>query len=327
MVFITGCTGLVGSFIARKLISQNYHVKALRRKDSDLGLVKDIAHKIEWVEGDIFDIHLLEASLSGVETVIHAAAMVSFASSEKEKMFQANVVGTSNVVNAALKNHISKFIHISSVAALGRKKNIALIDENTFWENSPYNTNYSQSKYLAELEVWRGMEEGLNGFIVNPSVVLGPGNWENGSTKIFKYLWEEHLFYSDGDVNFIDVRDVSEMIYKLMLEEKALGERYILNSVKMPYQELFFNIADGFSKKRPALKANKFIAELAWRAESIKSLITGKKPLITKETARVAAYSSTYNTDKVKELINHQSVPPRDTVQWVCEELMKKYSL
>jgi dihydroflavonol-4-reductase len=327
MVFITGCNGLIGSFIARKLISQNFYVKALKRKDSDLTLLNDIVDKIEWIEGDISDTSILDASLNGVDIVIHAAAIVSYSASEKEKMFEVNIKGTSNIVNAALNNRITKFIHISSVAALGRKKGISVIDENTYWENSSYNTNYAKSKYFGELEVWRGMEEGLNGFIVNPSVVLGPGNWNNGSTKIFKYIWDENLFYSEGDVNFIDVRDVSEIIYKLMMEEKANGERYILNAVKMPYKELFFSIADEFSKKRPGIKANRFISEIAWRLEGLKSSLTGKQPLITKETAKISAHSSTYNNSKVSGTLNHKFIQPEDTINWICRELIGKYSL
>src|SRR6478735_6860783 len=147
MILITGCNGLLGSFIARKLLSQNYYVRALRRKDSDLSLIKDIEHKIEWVEGDINDISILEKALSGIDTVIHSAAIVSFSPSQRDAMFKTNVDGTQNLVNAALSNNTRLFVHISSIAALGRKKDVKKINEEVYWENSNLNSNYAISKY------------------------------------------------------------------------------------------------------------------------------------------------------------------------------------
>ena len=327
MIFITGCNGLVGSFITRKLLAQNYYVRALRRKDSDLSLIHDVAHKIEWVEGDVCDVKLIDKSLQGVDTVIHAAAIVSFAPSERRKMLQVNVEGTANVVNAALNNQVKKMVHISSVAALGRKKNIPVVNEETYWENSSYNTHYATSKYFAELEVWRGMEEGLDGFIVNPSVVLGPGNWNTGSTKLFKYVWDQNLFYSPGEMNFIDVRDVTEIVCRLLEENKGNGERFILNSAKMPYKDAFYRIADEFGRKRPAFQAGPVLSALAWRLEAIKALMTGKNPLLTKETVRLSRHSFTYDNTKISKLLNYEFIKPEETIRWVCKELSDRYDV
>lgn len=327
MIFITGCNGLLGSFIARKLLSQNYRIRALKRTSSDLSLIKDISHQIDWVEGDITDIQLLEKNLVGINTIIHSAAIVSFNPSDVKMMLKVNVEGTANIVNAALKNNINRFCHISSVAALGRKKDSKIINEAAYWENSSYNTHYAQSKYLAELEVWRGMEEGLNAFIINPSVVLGPGDWDMGSAKIFKYIWDQGYFYSSGEANFVDVRDVSEILSRLMISENVRGERYILNGSKMPYKDLFYKIADGFSKNRPPYKANIFLSELAWRIEAVKSFYTGKKPLITKETVRLSSHSFNYDNTKIKKLLNYEFIDPEQTIKWVCGELIKKYNV
>lgn len=327
MIFITGCNGLIGSFVVRKLLAQNYYVRALRRKESDLSLLQDVAHRIEWVEGDINDVKLLDKSLQGIDSVVHAAALVSFVPSEKNKMLHVNVQGTANMVNASLNNGIKKFVHISSIAALGRKKNTTLVNEETYWENSSYNTTYASSKYLAELEVWRGMEEGLQGFIVNPSVVLGPGDWNSGSSKLFKYVWDESLFYTAGEMNFIDVRDVSEIICQLMGVEKANGERFILNSAKMTYKDIFFKIADEFGKKRPRYEAGFFLSEVAWRMEGIRSLLTGSKPFITRETARLSRHSFNYDSTKISKLLNYKFTPPEETIQWACSELRKRYNV
>lgn len=327
MIFITGCNGLVGSFIARKLVNSNYYVRALRRENSDLSLVKDIEHKIEWISGDILDMPLIEKALQDVDTVIHSAAVISYYPPDKKKMFRTNVEGTATLVNAALNRNVSRFIHVSSVAALGRKKNLTDIDENVYWENSSYNTNYGISKYQAELEVWRGHEEGLKTVIVNPSIVFGPGNWESGSTGIFRYAWEQNLFYPEGEMNFVDVRDVTETVCRLMNEDRAAGERFILNGGKLSYQDVLFQIADHFGRKRPRFKAGPFLAGLAWRTEATKSLITGKTPSITRETARISKHHFYYNNSKISNFLNFKFVPPQETIKWVCGELRKKYNV
>ncbi len=199
MIFITGSNGLIGSFVIRQFIEQGYAVRALRRVNSDLSLLADITHRIQWVEGDLLDPLLLHQTIQPGDIVIHAAAIVSFSAREYEKMRKVNVEGTANVVNVCLQRGVKKFCFVSSIAALGRENHFHSIDESTKWEDSELNTVYAQSKYLAELEVWRGEAEGLPAVIVNPSVVLGPGDWRRSSTQLFKYAWDEHWFYPAGD--------------------------------------------------------------------------------------------------------------------------------
>jgi len=327
MIFITGCNGLVGSFIARKLLSENYYIRALKRKDSDLTLVKDIQQKIEWVEGDVQDLPSIEKALTGVDTIIHAAAIVSFVPGDKEKMHKVNVEGTANMINAALSQGVSNFLHISSVAAIGRRKNLLSIDEDIFWENSPYNSNYAISKYMAELEVWRGMEEGLKTIIVNPSIVLGPGSWEDGSTMIFKYGFQENLFYPKGDMNFVDVRDVAEIVVKLLSSEKAIGQRFILNAAALPYKTIFELISKNFDKKSPRILAGPILSEIAWRAAAIKTFLTNGKPGISKETAKASQQNYYYKNSKIVNFLNYNFFPAEETIKWVCGELRKKYNV
>lgn len=324
MIFLTGCNGLIGSFIARKLLSENYRIKALKRPASDMSLVSDIYDRIEWVEGDLSDIQLIDKYLEGIDTIIHCAAMISFSSSHKHAMFRSNVEGTANMVNLALKNHVKRFCYISSVAALGRKKNTELIDETSVWEESSNNTFYARTKYLAELEVWRGIEEGLNAFILNPSIVIGPGNWNTGSSRLFKYVYDEKLFYPKGEMNFIDVRDVSHIACSLLYSD-IKGERFILNSGKMPYKDVFFLIADRFKKKRPGYQANRIISEIAWRLDKLRSFFTGKEALLTRETARSARLHYTYNTRKVMKISGIEFRESLETINWTCDELMSRY--
>ncbi|HXA00890.1 MAG TPA: NAD-dependent epimerase/dehydratase family protein [Cytophagaceae bacterium] len=325
MIFLTGCNGLIGSFIARELLSKNYQIKALKRPASDMSLISDVYDKIEWVEGDLSDIQLLDKYLEGIDTIIHCAAMISFSSSHKHAMFRSNVEGTANMVNSALRNNIKRFCYISSVAALGRKKDTELIDETSVWEESSNNTYYAYTKYLAELEVWRGIEEGLNTFILNPSIVIGPGNWSKGSSRLFKYLYDEKLFYPKGEMNFIDVRDVSGIACDLLYSD-IRGERFILNSGKMSYKDVFFLIADRFKKKRPRYQANTAMSEIAWRLDKLRSFFTGKEALLTRETARSARLHYTYNAEKIMKISGIKFRESKETINWTCNELINRYS-
>ncbi len=194
MILITGATGLLGSFICRDLLQKGYKVRAIKRQHSRMTLLEDITDQIDWVVGNMDDTAFLDEALFGVEAVIHGAAIISFDKRDEPAMFKTNVQGTADLVNACLKAGIKNYTHISSVAALGRKPNQIKINENDRWEGTVYDSIYSRSKHLSELEVWRGAQEGLEVKIVNPSVVLGPGIWKKGSTSVFKFAFDEKAF-------------------------------------------------------------------------------------------------------------------------------------
>jgi dihydroflavonol-4-reductase len=323
MIFITGCNGLVGSNIARSLLTQGEKIVALKRKNSDLSLVYDIVNSIEWIEGDLFDTALLNKVMSTCHTIIHAAAVISFAPRMRSEMYRVNVEGTANVVNAALLNPtIKKFCYISSIASLGRKKNEPIITEDSLWEESEMNTHYARSKYLAELEVWRGIEEGLPAFIVNPSVILGAGNWNNGSTKIFQYVYQENKFYTDGFISYVDVDDVTQLVLAL-LKKNMVGERYILNAGRVSYQELFATIASHFQKKPPSIKIHRVLAEIIWRIASVKAIFSKDEPILTKETVRLSKLTFEYKNDKISTELNFIFKPLTQTIEHTCPKLLQ----
>src|SRR5436190_8171415 len=196
MIFLTGGTGLVGSQILFDLASSGNKIRALRRKESRLDVVDRLFEKtpgykknIEWIEGDVIDLFSLEDAMEGVDTVYHSGAFISFFPSEVKKMMKVNVEGTANMVNMALKKNVKRFCHISSVAVLGRFSGDEILNEDSWWKTSKENSNYAISKYGGEREVWRGIEEGLNAFIVNPTIVIGPGKWDTGSTQMFSQVW------------------------------------------------------------------------------------------------------------------------------------------
>ncbi len=307
MLLITGATGLVGSFVARRFLQQGEKIRALARPGADRRLLHDVEAQIDWVEGDVLDVLALEQALVGVTRVIHAAALVSFAPKDRRAMYQTNVQGTANVVNACLRAEIQKLLFVSSVAALGRPTRLSgnepvVISETAKWEESPLNSHYAKTKYLAELEVWRGASEGLPVVIVNPSVILGEGDWRRSSTQLFKYAFDERPFYPDGTLNYVDVLDVAEAVFRLLTSD-IQSERFILNAGSLPYRDFLRNVAVAFGKKPPTLHVPRAATALFWRLEAVRSWLTGKAPLITRETAQSASRSFFFPNEKIRAAI------------------------
>ena len=323
MVFITGANGLVGSFVAREFLEKGHSVRALRRPGSDMGLLEDIAHRIEWIEGDVFDVPLLAQSIHKGDVVVHSAAVVSYAPARQREMFRTNVEGTANLVNVCLQQGVKKFCFVSSVAALGRGKNAVEIDENGHWEESSLNANYAKTKHLAELEVWRAAAEGLPAVAVNPSVVLGPGDWQRSSTQLFGYALAERKFYPAGSVNYVDARDVASAVF-LLADSEITGERFILNAGTVPYRDLLVQMARRFGKRPPPWQARPWMAQVAWRMEKLKTLFTGGEPLITRETARLSQTRYVFKNDKIKRQLGFTFRTLDQSLDWACAELMQK---
>ncbi|WP_159472113.1 NAD-dependent epimerase/dehydratase family protein [Dyadobacter sp. 3J3] len=326
-ILITGATGLVGSAVARLFLKENHNVLALYRQGSDRSLLADVEDKIEWIEGDVLDIGSLEKAIEDIDFVIHTAAVVSFIPRDRKMMYKVNMEGTANVVNVCLTNNVKKFCHVSSIAALGRPDSRKItpgqdlvIDEDQRWEDSPENSEYAKSKHLAELEVWRGIAEGLNAVIVNPTLILGEGDWSKSSTQIFRYVYNEKPFYTEGIANYVDVLDVAKVVYKLVFSEIS-GERFLLNGGSISYKSLFFNIADSMGKKRPSFKVGSGLAAVIWRVEAVRTWLMGTKPLITKETAQSSARRFRYNSDKIQKAIGFEFQPIEKTIARVCESL------
>ena len=329
MIFVTGGTGLVGAHLLYELTLAGKKVKALKRKTSNLQQVlktfscysetpQELFNRIEWVDGDILDYFALEKILEGVTEIYHCAAIVSFDSKERQKMISNNVEGTANLVNAALENKVKKICHVSSVSALGRLDNQQLITEETNWVPSKKISGYSESKFFSEVEIWRGIEEGLDAVIVNPSIIFGPANWETGSAKMFKTVWDGMKFYTKGITGFVDVKDVVRAMMLLMDEtnfELAKNQRYLLNAENLSYQNVFYQIADAIEKPRPKIYASDFMMDFAWRVLRIVSLITRKPPLISRETAASSRAVNNFDGSKIVKQFNFEYCQISETIQ------------
>lgn len=317
MIAITGASGLLGSFITSHFISEGEQVIALRRKESNSSFVQSLPDKIQWREADVLDINSLNESFKDVDTVIHAAALVSFNPRKAKQIFDTNVMGTKNVVDACLVSGVKKLIQISSVAALGRQKGKTLIDETSTWTDNALHSDYAISKYQAELEVYRGYEEGLKVSLVNPSVILAPGDWNRSSSQLFKYIWSEKPFYTDGVMNYVDVRDVASMVYALHTSDFS-GERFIASANHSSYKNIFDEIAKRFHKRSPFIKVNPSLTGMVAGLEAIRCYLTNQEPIITKHTARMAREPFYYHNQKAKEKLKINFRTLDETLDYCC---------
>lgn len=329
---ITGATGFVGSHLIRRYLAADLPVVALKRPGSGAGLLTDIADQISWIEGDIQDIPSLEMAIQPGMDVIHAAAVVSFSPKNRDLMEKVNVEGTANVVNVCLHAGVRKLGFISSVAALGRPNpKVAhlgqpiVVNEAQKWEDSPNNSFYAQTKYRAELEVWRGHTEGLATVIVNPALVLGEGDWTKTSVQLFKYIHDENRFYTDGLVNYVDVSDVADVMIGLMTRElpESFNQfpRFILSGGTIPYKALFDKIAFSLGKQPPSIRVSPGLARWLWRVEAVRSWLTGKPALITRETAQAATMSYQFDGHKIEQVLGFQYRPLNETLTRVANAL------
>lgn len=328
MVLVTGGTGFLGAYIIRELVEKGYKVRAIRRDSSNTPffIPATIFSKIEWFSADILDVVSLAEAMEGAEAVIHSAAKVSYNPDDKKEIYQINIDGTANTVNVALELNIPRFVYISSVAALGRTPNGDRVTEEKPWEEKHANSHYAISKYKAEMEIWRAIGEGLNAVIVNPSTMMGYGDWNSSSNTIFKNIYEEFPYYTTGINGFVSVEDVAKATVRLM-ESEISGERFIVNADNWSFQQLFNAIADGLHKKHPSRLVTPFLAAVAWRYEKLKSKLTGKRSLLTKESAMIAQTKTFFDNSKILSSLPGFSFTSLDvTIKKACADYLERLS-
>ena len=335
MILVTGGTGLVGSHLLLDLVRAGKPVRALKYPPDDIKFTEMVFHhysdnaeellnKIEWFEGDVLDIFCLKEAMDGVDYVYHSAAIVSYQPRQKNIMMKVNVDGTANIVNIALDKKVRKLCHVSSIASLGRAENNDLIDESSKWKASEENTNYGISKYGGEREVWRAAEEGLDVVIVNPSIIIGLANFDKGSIQLFSTIWKGLKFYTPGTNGYVDVRDVVRAMIMLM-ESDIKNERFILNAANLYYKELFDMMADCFGRPGPNIKVNNSMSAIVWRIVKASSLLTGKTPVITRETALTAMKEYRYSNEKIRKKLGFEFIDIRKTIEETCNIFRKYY--
>lgn len=297
-ILVTGGTGFLGSYLLRFLVQQGYsNIRAIKRKNSHLDLVGDIADQIDWVEGELTDWFFLADCFEKIDWVFHVAALVSFDARDYKEMQLINVRVTADLVNLSLDNHVQKFCFVSSIAALGRSKIGETLDENAVWKHSPYNSQYGMSKFLGEQEVWRGIAEGLSAVIVNPGMILGSGRWSEGTSRFFSLIDGGFPFIPDGAATWVDVRDVVRAMYQLMSSDVE-SERFVLVAGIQSYNDFFTSVASSLGKKINWISIPAVIQTLILPFAWLAARLSGKRPFITRESLKLSKNSFFYKTDK-----------------------------
>ncbi len=298
MDLVTGGTGLIGSHLLLELALQRRPIRAVKRESSDLSTVKRVFQYycpeegmalfsgIEWVDADLTDVLSLSDAMEGVERVFHSAGFVSYDPRDRERLIELNCEATKNLVNLSLREGVKAFGHVSSTSALGKAEGNEALDENAKWRVDLHNSDYSVSKYMAEREVWRAREEGLPVVIVNPCIVIGPGDPGRSSTTLIGGVAKGNPFYPPGSNAFIDVRDVSDALLHVMDRTDQEGERFVLIGEHRSFRNVMERIAEAIGQRPPSIEAGRFLMEGAWRSEAILRMLTGRTPNITKTTAR-----------------------------------------
>lgn len=327
MILVTGGTGLVGSHLLYYLSREHSEIRAIFRRSSDLNGVKKVFHyyggesdvlfeKIRWIEADLLDIGALEEAFQGITHVYHCAALVSFVTSDYQRMRRVNIEGTTNIVNLCISHRIQKLCYVSSVAAIENRAEGEVTDESDNWTNSAGKSGYAITKYGAEMEVWRASQENIPVVIVNPGVILGSGPWHKGSGTLFSRVDAGLPFYTTGVTGFVDVQDVVGIMISLM-ESEIQNQRFILVGENLTYRDVLFKIADSLKKRKPSIKINKWMTEFIWRFELLKSKITLSPPLLTKHTARSSISNHPFSSQKVIEALDLEFTRIEDCIDRV----------
>lgn len=332
MILVTGGTGLVGSHLLYNLATKGDNVRAIYRSEEKRDHVKyifsyyfnDVSSfsKIEWVKGDITDIPSLQSVFKDITHVYHCAALISFDPRDYSDLRITNIEGTANVVNLCISHGVKKICYVSSIATIDDDVKTSLITENTEWNSDADHSVYAITKYGAEMEVWRGTQEGLDAVIVNPGIILGPGFWRSGSGSLFKRIYKGIPYYTNGATGYIDVKDVVLTMEKLMVSATK-NERFILVSENLSFKVVFQNIAKALGVKPPYKKASKTLLNIGWRLDWLNSFFRKKRRKLTKQTVASLLKTPTYDNSKIKNTINIEFIRIKDSISEYANLFLK----
>lgn len=309
MILITGGTGLVGAHLLLNLVDKETAIRAIYRKTSAIEKTKSLFQlyqkqqlfsKIDWVQADIIDVSALAIAFNNIDYVYHCAGLISYDPNDEELLRKVNIEGTANIVNLCIDNEIKKLCHVSSIAALG---NIAAhetqVTEETEWNPEALHSDYAISKYGAEMEIWRGQQEGLNVVIVNPGIIFGAGFLNQGSGLFFSSLKKGFRFYTNGTTGYVGVTDVVKIMIQLM-DSDISGERFIVIAENVSFKEVIFSIAEKLDAKKPKIEAKPLMTAIGWRLDWFVSTLFRTKRKLSKYSANSLHSSDFISNEKIK---------------------------
>ena len=328
MNLVTGATGIVGSHVVLALLQNNEEVVACRQKNSDITKTEklfsyyssnhqQLFKKIKWVEIDLRDIFSLEEALEGITSVYHCAGFVSFNKSDKKNLVEINEKGTRNIVNACLAKNIKALCHVSSIATINNSDYVLPLNERVFWKTSGKESDYALSKYNAEREVWRGIEEGLNAVIVNPGLILSPGFWDQSSSKLFQTCYKGNKFYTNGSSGYVAAIDVAKIMLELV-SKKLFGNRYILIENNYTFLEIFNKIQGTFGKPKPSINISRTMLNTVRIFELVISLFLGKQTRLSKDLINAAYNNQVFSNQKIKAVLAFEFKPVSHIIEQIC---------
>ena len=321
MILVTGATGFLGAELVEQLLQKETKIRCIKREKSKIpGKLSAYQDKIDWVIADILNLSDLEDAMIGIHQVYHCAALISFNPALKKQMFAINAIGTANIVDLCLDFGIQKLVHVSSIAALGESRTDELIDETNFWEGFETHDAYAVSKYRAEMEVWRGINEGLNAVIVNPSVIIGKDAGTIGSGEVFEKVKNGLKYYPIGAMGFVDVEDVAKTMI-LLMQSDVSGERFIINAENYFYKDFLQEIANAFQIPIPEKALKPWMLSIAWRITATKNLFSKNKGGLTKSTAKSASKVTQFSNKKIKSQLAYQFKPIAQSIIEIANHL------
>jgi dihydroflavonol-4-reductase len=315
MILVTGGTGLVGAHLLLHLAENETTIRAIYRSEKKIEKTKNLFtlynkenlfSKIEWTKADILDVPSLEIAFENIEYVYHCAAQISFDPKDENLLRKINIEGTTNIVNFCIDKNVKKLCHVSSIAALGDlKETETILNEEIEWNPEASHSDYAITKYGAEMEVWRGQQEGLQVVIVNPGVIFGSTLWKEGSGEFFTKIKKGFPFYSKGSTGYIGVFDVVK-IMQLLMKSSISGERFSLVSENTSFEEIISKIALKMNAKKPTFEAKPWMTSLAWRLDWLVSKIFRTRRNITKYGANSLHSDEIISNEKIKNALNFE---------------------
>ena len=320
MVLVTGASGLLGVALVKQLVANGEAVRIIKRTHSSLAHLENILDKIDVKEADILDVPALEEAFFGIEKIYHCAAVVSYDKKHFGEMYKTNIEGTANVVNVALSACVKKILYVSSIAAIGGKPD-EIITEETKWEDNEWTTNYGITKQMAERQIFRGIEEGLEAAIINPGIIVGTGHNPNKSTHRFlKRISEQKMpFYTNGTNGFVDIDDVVKLSIQLM-QGNFNKEKFIAISENWSFKQYFETIAKTFGVEPPKMGLNPVTSNLFYNLDALASLfVPNRKRGYTKENAKIAMEKFNYSNQKIKNVLGYNFIPLEETIHKVVK--------
>lgn len=330
MILVTGGTGLVGSYLLLKLAEKGNQVKALYRSEDSKQEVfnlfklyeperfKELYDSLQWIKGDILDIISLDEAFTDVTKVYHVAGKVSFDEKDKKELRKINIEGTQNMVNLSINHKIDKFCYISSIATLDPNLEDSSINENAEWNFKFNHSSYACSKYGAEMEVWRGSQEGLHVLVVYPGIVLGSGNWKRGNGLLYDQAYADRAYYTSGITGCIDASDVADICIRLMDDPSISNEKFILTADNISYKNLMCLLRKELNRKPPIKISNSLLK----RISVLSRFLPGKKTL-SKPVYLALTSQNTYSNDKIKKLFSYAFIPIQDSLKFHAKNYLQ----